>query len=206
MPKIFAFDTETTGLPKWGRPFDLPDQPHMVELGWIFSPTGEEEAPASRGHLYVNWGGPVPFDEKARETNGLSDDFLRDAGVGPQVVLNLALQMIQKADMILGHNIQFDLDILKIHAYKVGRIEVYDQSLAGKILYCTKKHGEPVVKIPHPSRINAYKPPKLVELHEHFFGEPHKGAHGALADIEATWRCFHGIQRWQAGPPAATPV
>jgi hypothetical protein len=35
-----------------------------------------------------------------------------------------------------------------------------------------------------------YKWPKLSELHIKLFGEDFEGAHNALADIEATAKCF----------------
>jgi hypothetical protein len=40
-----------------------------------------------------------------------------------------------------------------------------------------------------------YKWPKLSELHIKLFGEDFDGAHDALADIEATARCFWEMRK-----------
>jgi len=45
-----------------------------------------------------------------------------------------------------------------------------------------------MLKIPDPKW--GYKWPKLQELHNHLFGESFEEAHNAMADIEATKKCF----------------
>ena len=194
-----CFDTETAGLPNWKASFDLPEQPHLFELGWIFSPSGLEHAPSSQGHVYVDWKEEVPFDAKAQETNGLTHRFLWDTGVGPRVVFMLWAQMMDKARRVVGHNISFDMDIMEIHAYRLRLHDLFKQVTAGKELFCTKKHGTSICNLPpYPGR-SLPKPPKLVELHTHFFDKPHEGAHGALKDTIATWNCYHKIQEIASG-------
>lgn len=55
---------------------------------------------------------------------------------------------------------------------------------------CTMSLTTDLCKIPHPKGWKSYKWPKLIELHQFLFKEGFDGAHDALADIEATKRCF----------------
>lgn len=198
-----AFDTETSGLPDWKKPLEHDAQPFVLEFGFIFA---EDRRPLMKGSVYVNW---FPFDvqihPKAAEANGLTTTFLEQVGVTPRAVFNLIGQMLAKAETIVGHNLDFDVMMLRIMAAKLERLEALDSVLQGKGRFCTQKQGTSVTRIPkrdgdHRSYNDSpWKYPKLTELHEFLFKQPFADAHTALADTEACWACYWGIQDFIAG-------
>lgn len=46
-----------------------------------------------------------------------------------------------------------------------------------------------------PNKYGGYKWPKLQELHEKLFGYEFDDAHDALADIEATFKCYWKLRK-----------
>lgn len=196
MPFVLCFDTETTGLPDWKAPFDAPHQPYCLELGWLFSPSGTLDAPASQGHLYVD-NGEITITPEAAAVNNLTISFLRDAGVGPNAVLNLWFQLASKADVLLGHNVKFDLDILEIMAYRANKVDTFKSLVANKSIVCTKALGRPFLEPKMGRRWH------LTDLHNHFLGHHVEGAHAALNDVLATWHIWHAIRKWEANQVAA---
>ena len=53
--------------------------------------------------------------------------------------------------------------------------------------YCTMKLSTDYCKLPGKK---GFKSPRLAELHQVLFGSGFDNAHNALADVEATARCF----------------
>ncbi|HUV85413.1 MAG TPA: hypothetical protein VMV86_06875, partial [Methanosarcinales archaeon] len=58
--------------------------------------------------------------------------------------------------------------------------------------YCTMLEGTDICKIPS---FRGNKWPTLKELHKHLFNEDFEDAHDALADVEATRRCYYAIRK-----------
>lgn len=195
--RTLTFDTETTGLPLWREPDTHEGQPFCLELGWIYSPSGEYNAPASRGHLYINHKAEITLTPEAAAVNGLTVEFPRDAGVGPNIVLVLFMQLLAQAEVVIGHNVDFDKRIMRIMAARADKLDLYDSLWQGKAMRCTKQMGRSFLGL---GRWH------LSDLHAHFYGHPHKGAHGALADTEATWACHHAMQEFSAGRWPPTPT
>lgn len=66
--------------------------------------------------------------------------------------------------------------------------------LHGKPRICTMLESVYHCKIPFGYK-KGYKWPKLTELYKTLFNEEFEGAHGALADIEATAKCFFELKK-----------
>ena len=201
MTAILCFDTETSNKADFNAPPNAPHQPHLLELGWIFSPAGTPDGPASRGHIYVDWPGQVPIYPEAIRVHGLTPTFLDDAGVGPRTCFALMTQMIEKADRIIAYNIDFDLLVLRAMAARLDRLDQLNDLIGGRDQHCVMRSATAHCALP--GIRGQYKWPKLEEAHTHFFGAPHTGAHGALADVEATWRIYWAIR---AREKAITPA
>ena len=60
-------------------------------------------------------------------------------------------------------------------------------SLFLKPKYCTMKGSTDYCRLPGKK---GYKSPRLSELHQVLFGKGFEDAHNAMADVEATERCF----------------
>jgi DNA polymerase-3 subunit epsilon len=92
-------------------------------------------------------------------------------------------QLCRQADQIVAHNITFDL---KLVAYEIERAGAPNVA-ADKPQFCTMAATTDICKLPgrYPGK---FKWPKLIEAHQHLFGEGFDGAHDALVDVRACQR------------------
>jgi len=89
------------------------------------------------------------------------------------------LDYIDKSDHIIGHNISFDIRMLRQDCERIGK----PCSLDTISTFCTMKDISHVPDLPK-------KRPRLWLLYTHLFGKEFDHAHDAMADIEATKDCF----------------
>lgn len=75
------------------------------------------------------------------------------------------LRILNSVDVVSGHNISYDEEILSYELERLGRLGEY--SPVSKI--CTMKSSTDHCKLQ--GRGFSYKPPKLVELHKFLFNE-----------------------------------
>lgn len=94
------------------------------------------------------------------------------------------LRVLNGADVVVGHNISYDEEILHYELERLGRMGEY----APMTTVCTMNASTEHCKLQ--GRGFSYKPPKLAELHRFLFDEFFEGAHDAMVDVEATTRCF----------------
>lgn len=73
------------------------------------------------------------------------------------------LQVLNRADFVAGHNIEYDEEILSYELERLGRRGDYSPQ---KTL-CTMRSSTDYCKLQ--GRGFSYKPPKLSELHRHLF-------------------------------------
>lgn len=127
--------------------------------------------------------------EVAQLTRITTDRALREG-----IALSTALHEFDLADanLIVGHNIAFDLNIVGCELYREGM--AYN-SLLTKRNVCTMQRATDFCAIPSNSPYGGYKWPKLEELHRKLFGCTFDGAHDALADIEATKKCYFALKQ-----------
>jgi len=94
------------------------------------------------------------------------------------------LSYINEADAIIGHNIEYDEEMIKLELQRLGKLYLYQP----KQVLCTMKSTVDFCGIQ--GNGERFKYPKLGELHKKLFDEYFIGAHDALVDVEATLRCF----------------
>lgn len=193
MTTILFFDTETTGFVDTKAYPTAPQQPHMLELAWVLR---SDAKLTSRGNIYIDWNVPIP--QKAESIHGISREFLVAHGVTPRAALALFTGLLRKADVIAGHNLEFDLKVLECAIAKIDGeyLEAHEKLLATKLTYCTMKTATPVCCIPARNGKPGYKWPTLMEAHQFFLSRSFEGAHGALSDIEATVRVYDALQTY----------
>jgi len=185
--KFLFFDTETNGLPKnWtGSYTDVDNWPRVIQLAWILA---DENAQVLHQHSAVikpdGWEIPK---EKFWIENGHYTERNEAIGVPIASVLELFLEVQSQADVLVCHNIRFDHPIVWAEIIRTGR-----QVISGMHKICTMKSSIDFCRIPFKTKAG-YKFPKLEELHQVLFGENFAGAHDAMADIEATAKCFYEL-------------
>lgn len=179
-----VFDTETTGLPLWKEPSDHPDQPHVLDIAC--SLFDQELQEVERFDAIINPGVEVP-DEVAA-IHGLTTEIVQAEGIPPGDALDRFLGLVGRAGMIAGHNVSFDIRMMRIMAAReLG--EKWDNPHA---TFCTMRKSTNLCRIPSPRARHPedWKWPRLGEAIQHFFGEEFEDAHRARPDCDASSRIF----------------
>lgn len=195
---FLIFDTETTGLPRdYNAPItDSENWPRLVQLAWqVHGAAGE----LLEVHNYIVRpdGFNIPFN--AQQIHGISTERAFNEGHPLGVVLEKFNQTLATCSFNVGHNIEFDVNILGAEYHRVGiATPLMEQSVLD-----TKDLATNFCAIPG-GKGGKFKWPTLTELHQKLFGASFNEAHNAAADVEATARCFLELVRLQVIPTAST--
>ncbi|MBT4112996.1 MAG: DNA polymerase III subunit alpha [Flavobacteriaceae bacterium] len=179
------FDTETTGLPKnWKAPItDVDNWPRCVQIAWqLLDDMGE--LIEDQNYLIRPDNFEIPYE--SQKIHGISTELALEDGEPLDEVLEKFNLSLEKASFVIGHNIDFDANVIGCEFYR-KKIESCLSST--KSLDTCTEDTALLCKLPG-GRGGKYKFPTLVELHEFLFDASFKQAHNATADVEATARCF----------------
>lgn len=176
------FDTETTGLPKrWNAPVtDVENWPRLVQLAWIMCKDNGEVAECCNSVIRPD-GFVIPAE--VSRIHGITTQMALEQGRELQEVLNEFSEKMDEAEALVGHNISFDECIVGAEFERLRMMT----TLFLKPKYCTMKGATNYCRLPGK---NGFKAPRLAELHRVLFGTEFDNAHNAMADVEATVRCF----------------
>lgn len=176
------FDTETTGLPlRWNAPVtDLGNWPRLVQLAWILSDDNGQVL-ESKDVIIQPEGYVIPAE--VSRLHGITTQIAKEKGHPLKEVMEEFSDKIDAAQALVGHNISFDECIVGAEFERLRMMS----SLFLKSKYCTMKSSTDYCRLPGKK---GFKSPKLSELHQILFGNGFDNAHNALADVEATARCF----------------
>ncbi|MCH2188288.1 3'-5' exonuclease [Candidatus Gracilibacteria bacterium] len=179
--KIFVFDTETTGFIDKKNP-SLEAQPKIVQFAGIFGTLEngnfQEE---KRIDILIDPKIPIPF--AASQVHHIYDIDIKGAPEIHQKIDDF-LEVINDADAIIGHNIEYDEQMILLELKRLQKEYAYQP----KQVICTMKSSVEYCALQ--GKGERLKYPKLGELHKKLFDEYFIGAHDALTDVEATLRCF----------------
>jgi len=189
---ILIFDTETTGLPLFKERSADPRQPHCVQLA--------HQLVSADGRLFIDArsfiiDNKVESSEEALKVHGITKADAARHGIAPASAFAIYINALKKCDVVVGHNVQFDLRIMRVFAERMKSRTMLDMALQGKKVICTMRYAKPLVKAPLSEKQRArnmtgFKNPKLEEAYKFFFNEDMEDAHDALADVIACRRIF----------------
>lgn len=186
--KTLIFDTETSGL----RPGNI------CQLSYLL--IGEDGIEGKNHYFKVGY-----VEPGAENIHGLSVEKLLVLSDNKEFKdkLSLVKEDFDRADLLVGHNISFDLNFLISEYQRAG------QGFNLKDTFCTMKYFTNICKIDHWNG-RGYKWPKLEELThflkishrdiveetEEIFYSPDIGYHDARFDTVATYLSYlEGIRR-----------
>jgi DNA polymerase III epsilon subunit-like protein len=176
---ILIFDTETTGLPKnWKAPLtDLENWPRLVQFA---SQTYDRTGRLLRQYTAIVKPDGFEVPAKASEIHGITHERALAEGCRLQDVLQVFHEDVTCADILVGHNIEYDKNIMgsELIRAKFPAINPPRRKI------CTMKESVQLCALPR------YKWPKLIELHQKLFACDFEGAHNAMHDVAATAKCF----------------
>ena len=203
---IFVFDTETTGLPKtkFINPDKLNEWPYIVQLSYIIYDTSINEIILIQDHI-IKMENNVNICEESSKIHGITNEISEIKGKLIKDVMEEFFYYIKNSDIIVGHNVSFDINMLKVELLRMIyldnsysdeyikniKLNLYYMNTI-KNIYCTLQESIELCNIQLISK--AGKPylkfPKVVELHKKLFDSSPNNLHNALNDIVVTLRCF----------------
>jgi DNA polymerase-3 subunit epsilon len=183
----FFFDTETTGVPRNYKASvsDLKNWPRLVQIAWLLA--DEEANEVSSAEYMVKPEGFV-IPREAAKIHGITTELARRNGAALSTVLTAVAIAINRASVLVAHNMPFDEKILGAEFLRSG----YPNIVESKKRMCTMQSATNYCRLPGPY---GYKWPTLQELHEKLFKEAFEGAHRALVDVRACARCYFELKR-----------
>lgn len=196
------FDTETTGVPhnKTAPITDLENWPRVVQIAWQLH-DAKGKLISRQNSIIKPEGFDIPY--KAEQIHGISTKRALEEGEVLATVLSRFQKDLDAASVIVGHNIEFDINILgaefirqKIATEKLLAVAKVDTGIVS-VEFC-QLSGGPGGKL---------KMPRLTELHQKLFGKDFGDAHDAAHDVAATARSFFGLIKQKVVKPFdATPL
>ncbi len=183
------FDTETTGLPhnKTAPIEDLDNWPRLVQIAWQLH-DAKGKLLSTGNHIVKPDGFTIPFN--AEKIHGISTQRALEVGEPLMEVLEKFSKDVKRAQVLVGHNIEFDNKIIGAEYLRcetenlLAEVPNIDTSVES-VEFCQLQGGIG----------GRLKQPKLIELYEKLFGEDFGDAHDAAYDVDATAKAFFELLR-----------
>ena len=154
--KILIFDTETTGLPERNSSInEINKWPHILQLSYIlFDQSNNELLTYSNDYILIP--PTVEITEKSQSIHNISREICNKNGKSIREVLNRFNICLQKANIIVGHNISFDKRMIMVECTRNHIPQYFTYySFGDKIQkpeYCTMKLSTELCKLPYKSK------------------------------------------------------
>lgn len=174
------FDTETTGL----------HNARLVQLGAKL--TDEDGKTISQLDLIVRPDNYI-IPRGAAEIHGITTQIAIEKGEAIGKVMTQFSTMVLQATTIVAHNIDFDLPIVVSEFQRLQQNDTIDYLLALPQI-CTMTSTSDFVQASWNDYYGEWKWPKLQELYFKLFETHFENAHNAMADVEATIKCFFELK------------
>lgn len=179
--KIFVFDTETTWFIDKKNP-NLDAQPYIVQFaGILWELSNGEFKEIKRINQMIKPKISIPY--AASQVHHIYDIDVKNAPPIEEYISEF-VKIINESDAIIGHNIEYDEEMIKLELKRLGREFEYQP----KQILCTMKQTVNFCALL--GNWERFKYPKLWELYKKLFGEYFIGAHDAIVDVEATLKAF----------------
>lgn len=204
---VLVFDTETTGLPKTKiiNPDTLHLWPHIVQLSFVIYDT-ETNTIVEANDYIIKVDKTVIIDDESTKIHGITNEISQVKGIPLEYALKEFFYYLRNADKLVGHNVSFDINMIKIellriiylHKYKASKMKITEiktnlHYLTNyKNVVCTLQESIELCDI---KAIDKYgktytKWPRLLELHQKLFQTTPNNLHNSFNDILVTLRCF----------------
>ena len=190
--RVLVFDTETTGLPPKG-PIDAGTWPYVVQLSFVEMDTETDKL--VEHDFIVRVQGEIP----TTEIHGITKGRNSACGFAFPDVFGIFSEFVKRADIVVGHNVEFDLNMVRVECLRHGL--AFEEP---PIVYCTMRSNNDRCNIVAPSGYVKY--PKLVELYQFLFKQEPENLHNALTDVYVCLRCFHKTVLKSDAPKVARKI
>ena len=201
---VLVFDTETTGLPKSKiiNKDVLHLWPYIVQFSYIIFDTELKTLIKIKDYI-IRVPDFITISEEVSRIHGITNDISLSKGVNIVDVLNEFFADLSIVDYIVGHNVSFDLNMIRaelnrliVNANNDEELSEFQTHLttinASKNIYCTMKESISLCAIETKDKFGrSYnKFPKLIELYQKLFSITPNNLHNSLNDVIVCLRCF----------------
>lgn len=181
------FDTETTGIYDFKALAEAEHQPDVVQLCAMLC---DEDRVYSAINLFIHSDTEIP--DAAFQVHRIDRALTEKVGISRVRACQVLHSFAVKADILVGHNIDFDCNIMRTAVLR----EKGNGGFLNKPRFCTMKEAVPHCKLPNPKRPGTYKWPSLQEAYQILVdSKGFSGAHDAMADARATYEVFRVLRR-----------
>ena len=191
--RVLFFDSETTGLPMMTERFVFPhykeldkyNSCRLIELGYIITDEGTDHIRETKKYnsLVI-----PPCEITNSEIHGITTEEATLKGNTLTQVLSTFIEDLSTVDLIVAHNIEFDLNVVCSELFRNARF-TEASTLFDKPKMCTmeisrKKYG--------------YRR-KLCDLYEELSDQNWKQTHRAMDDAEKCKECYFLLASLSSG-------
>jgi len=203
--RFLVFDTETTGLPKskFIGPSTLEQWPYVVQFSFIIYDSSLNDIVESKDYI-IKLPENISIPEESIKIHNITNELSQKSGLPINQILNEFFYYLRGVDRLIGHNIEFDLNMIKVEMLRIindnlitpEQLKLYKYDLHFLNNYtnisCTLKDSIEFcnIQIIGKSGKPYLKYPKLIELHEKLFNKLPNNLHNSFNDILVTLRCF----------------
>jgi DNA polymerase III epsilon subunit-like protein len=198
--RTLVFDSETTGLSKTQiiSPSTIHLWPHVVQFSYIVFDTESNKIVKIKDSIIKVPDGFIITEENAK-IHGITTEISLAKGVDLLPVLEEFFADFDSADHIVGHNVSFDINMIKAELQRLimnsfnEKLQEYLTKInTSTKFYCTMQETIELCAIELKDKYGRpYKKfPKLVELYQKMFGVTPKNLHNSLNDVIVCLRCF----------------
>tara|TARA_Y100000780_G_C13691663_1_gene419799 strand:+ start:2375 stop:3016 length:642 start_codon:yes stop_codon:yes gene_type:complete len=191
--KILVFDTETTGLPtnkyeskkhKWYKYWG-----HIVQISWILYDS-EKHKILDMSDYIINISKDIELPESSVKIHGITRTDMEIYGQQMKEVLPKFIDVLNMCDCIVGHNIAFDINMVRAEFLRRGCVDYF--LLVNKPFHCTMKENINYCKLEVTTYTGRkyFKYPKLMELHKKIYDNIPENLHNSLIDVIVCLRCY----------------
>jgi DNA polymerase III epsilon subunit-like protein len=207
--RVLVFDTETTGLPKSKmiNKDTLSLWPYIVQFSYVIYNDIDNKIESIVDSV-IKIPEQVEITQECTNIHGITKEICDSKGILLKDVLFQFIEDFQKCDVIIGHNIHFDLNMIKVEILRLSETLYYFEKLflddfleyfyaiPKEKIYCTMQSSIELCGIKKKDKFGKEynKFPKLMELYFKLFEIVPKNLHNSLNDVLICLRCFYKLK------------
>uniref|UniRef100_A0A6C0EH17 Exonuclease domain-containing protein n=1 Tax=viral metagenome TaxID=1070528 RepID=A0A6C0EH17_9ZZZZ len=201
---VLVFDTETTGLPKTKviNENTVNSWPYIVQLSYIIYDTESNKIIKISDNI-AKIPENVELSKESIAIHGIDRNKMNEKGKPIVEILQEFLTTIDSIDLIVCHNIDFDINMIIVEIYRCAldannsHVKEINLPIIVRLQYmnkyCTMKNSMELCNIKKITKTTGkeyVKFPTLSESYHKLFNEKPNNMHNSLNDVYACFRCF----------------
>jgi DNA polymerase III epsilon subunit-like protein len=192
--KVLVFDTETTGLPteRNASIMDTEKWPYILQLSYVVYDTVKKSIIKQVDDI-INIGEKT-ISPGSIAIHGITPEISREKGVSIIGALNKFNTELNRADVVVGHNLSFDKRMVMVECIRNNAWQQFTVKKVKKPEYCTMQKSTELcaLEVTNEKGETYFKFPTLTQLYARLFPGKNlpKNLHNALIDVLICLRCY----------------